>query len=271
MRIARVAVAAAAVLLPAAVAAADPIADAANALGDAAKASDAGAVKKLFAAKVVVDRFTFRDAKCNKAFGGGKKHTVTQKQHAKLAACLIGENWLAANTTTPYEQIVGYENYSDSLELQVTFSSGASPKVEQILAVQMEINGVEDGEADGVVGGVVGGDIPPPPPPPPAPPQVVAPTALEQNRLTGNSLITPDDDTKKDIARSGKDKIVASFKFCVDTAGTVTTVTKLKSSGFPGYDAKLAAGIKTWTYKPYLVNGKLVAVCTAATFIYSQH
>jgi hypothetical protein len=28
--------------------------------------------------------------------------------------------------------------------------------------------------------------------------------------------------------------------------------------------------MRNWRYKPYLVNGKAVPVCTAVTFIYSQ-
>jgi hypothetical protein len=28
--------------------------------------------------------------------------------------------------------------------------------------------------------------------------------------------------------------------------------------------------MRTWTYRPFLVNGKPAPVCTAVTFIYSQ-
>jgi hypothetical protein len=111
---------------------------------------------------------------------------------------------------------------------------------------------------------------PPPPPPPPAPPQAVPPTALEPLRLTGNNHIWPDEVTKTEIERSSKDKVVASFKLCIDTSGQVTVVSQLKSSGFPSYDSKLAAGMRAWTFKPFLVSGKPTPVCTAETFIYSK-
>jgi protein TonB len=144
---------------------------------------------------------------------------------------------------------------------------------------QGDPNGVEGGEVGGVAGGVVGGDIngvvgapppPPPPPPPPAPPQNVPPTLLEGSRIAGDKMIVPDDVTKTEIQRSGKDKIIGSFKLCITKFGDVSAVTMLKSSGFPAYDQKIQRGMQTWKYRPYVVNGKDVPVCTAVTFIYSQ-
>jgi protein TonB len=140
-------------------------------------------------------------------------------------------------------------------------------------------NGVEGGEIGGVAGGVVGGDLngvmgappPPPPPPPPAPPQNVPPTLLEGSRIAGEKQIIPDDVTKTEIQRSGKDKIIGSFKLCINAGGEVTNVTMLKSSGFAAYDQKIQGKMRgEWKYRPYAVNGKAVPVCTAVTFIYSQ-
>ena len=141
-------------------------------------------------------------------------------------------------------------------------------------------NGVEGGEVGGVAGGVVGGDIngvagapppPPPPPPPPAAPTNVPPTMLEGSRISGEKMISPDDVTKTEISRSGKDKIVGSFKICLDVNGGVSSVTMLKSTGFTAYDGKIQGKMRgEWRYRPYMVNGKSVPVCTAVTFIYSQ-
>ncbi len=129
---------------------------------------------------------------------------------------------------------------------------------------------------------------PPPPPPPPPPvmdaetsteadpsrradaPQLVAPTVLESYRVAGEKLIVPDDPTKVEISRSGKDKVIASFKICVNTKGGITSVALLKSSGFPDYDTKLATKMRAWRYKPYAYEGRAVPVCTAITFIYTQ-
>jgi protein TonB len=140
-------------------------------------------------------------------------------------------------------------------------------------------NGVEGGEVGGVAGGVVGGDIngvagpppPPPPPPPPAAPQNVPPTLLEGSRIAGEKQIIPDDVTKTEIQRSGKDKIIGSFKLCINAVGEVTSVNMLKSTTFPAYDQKIQGKMRgEWKYRPYAVNGKAVPVCTAVTFIYSQ-
>jgi hypothetical protein len=111
---------------------------------------------------------------------------------------------------------------------------------------------------------------PPPPPPPPAPPNTVSPTVLEGIRISGEKNILPDDATKDEILRSKKTRVIGAFKLCVDATGKVDDVKLIKSTGYGAYDRKLEAGMWTWVYKPYLVNGKAVKVCTAVTFIYGQ-
>ncbi len=135
-----------------------------------------------------------------------------------------------------------------------------------------DINGDKDGVDDGIVGGVVGAPPPPPPPPPPpAAPQIVAPTMLEASRIAGTKDIVPEEVTKTDIQRSGKDRVVGSFKLCLSAAGDITSVTQIKSTGFGAYDSKILNTMRTeWKYKPFAVNGKAVPVCTAVTFIYTQ-
>jgi protein TonB len=140
--------------------------------------------------------------------------------------------------------------------------------------------GVEGGEEGGVEGGVVGGDVngvagapppPPPPPPPPAPPQNVAPATLEASRIAGNKNIEPTDVTKTEIQRSGKSKVIGSFKLCLSLEGVISAVSMLKSTGFPAYDQTIMSRMRAeWRYRPFMVNGKAVPVCTAVTFIYSQ-
>jgi hypothetical protein len=104
------------------------------------------------------------------------------------------------------------------------------------------------------------------------PPQMVAPTALEASRIAGEKMITPDDVTKTEINRSGKDRLVGSFKVCITVGGEISTVSMVKSTGFSSYDSKISGTIRgQWRYRPFNVNGKAVPVCTAVTFIYSQH
>ena len=138
-------------------------------------------------------------------------------------------------------------------------------------------HGVEGGEEGGVEGGVVGGvqgapPPPPPPPPPPAPPQNVPPTMLEGQRIAGEKMIRPNDVTKTEIQRSGKSRVVGSFKICLTVDGAPSSVITLgKGTGFPSYDAKILSEMRQWRYRPYMVNGKAVPVCTAVTFIYTQN
>ncbi len=130
-------------------------------------------------------------------------------------------------------------------------------------------------DPDGVRGSI--GDVtlvtappPPRPPAPPAPPKVVAAQILEGQRIAGNSQISPDDVSKTELSRSGKTKVIGTFKICIATSGAISQVTQLKSTTLPAYDQKIASELKSWKYKPYVVNGQAVPVCTAVTFVYTQ-
>ena len=105
---------------------------------------------------------------------------------------------------------------------------------------------------------------------PPAPPLNAPPTALERNRIAGDKNIVPDDATKNEIAKRRVPRVIGSFKLCLDITGDIADVKMLKSTGFPAYDARLQEGIRTWKYRPFLIDGKPTPVCSAATFIYSQ-
>jgi protein TonB len=152
-------------------------------------------------------------------------------------------------------------------------------KIEKVEAPPVVESGDPNGVEGGVEGGVVGGDLngvvaappPPPPPPPPAPPPNVTPNAVEALRVAGEKYITPDDVTKTEINRSGKDRLIGSYKLCLTAEGNISSVNQLKSTGFPAYDQKIQTTIRgEWRYRPFMVNGKATPVCTAVTFIYSQ-
>jgi periplasmic protein TonB len=139
-------------------------------------------------------------------------------------------------------------------------------KMEQKETVQEVSNagGADDGEEGGVEGGVSGGVVGTPPP------QIVAPTVLEAQRIAGEKNIYPDDVTKMEIQRSGKDKITAAFKLCITAEGGVSSVSLIKSSSFANYDAKIQREMRQWRYRSVVVGGKPVPVCTSVTFVYSQ-
>lgn len=101
---------------------------------------------------------------------------------------------------------------------------------------------------------------------------VIAPNVLEARRVSGEKYIIPDDRTKLDIQLSGVSRVVGAFKLCLDDTGHVEHVTMLRSTGFAAYDDTIVHTIsRTWIYLPFMDEGRAAPVCTAVTFIYSQH
>jgi protein TonB len=109
-----------------------------------------------------------------------------------------------------------------------------------------------------------------PAPPSPVPPHHVPATMLEGARISGSPAIVPSDRTKTAILESGRTKLVGTFKLCLTPEGAVSGVAMLKTTGFPAYDTKIMREMKEWRYRPYLLDGQPVPVCTAVTFVYSQ-
>jgi len=103
----------------------------------------------------------------------------------------------------------------------------------------------------------------------------VPPTLLEHNRIAGTIAITPPDSVRMEIMNSNVmdgTRIRSSFKFCLDESGAVNRVVTLESSNFPEYDQHVEQTIeREWKFRPYLEEGRPVAVCSAVTFFYTQH
>jgi serine/threonine protein kinase len=105
----------------------------------------------------------------------------------------------------------------------------------------------------------------------PSAPQAVTPSALDANRIGGDKRIVPDENTMSLISRSGADQLVGAYKVCVTPEGGISSVTQLKSTGVPAYDATIQNTIRNeWRYRPFVVNGKAAPVCTAYRFAYKQ-
>ena len=94
----------------------------------------------------------------------------------------------------------------------------------------------------------------------------VDPLELEALRLHGDKAIAPDDKS----GLSGK-KLVGSFKLCLDETGQYESGVVLRSTGIANYDAKIVREMMTWAYQPFLIAGVAAPVCSAVTFIYTQH
>jgi len=102
----------------------------------------------------------------------------------------------------------------------------------------------------------------------PTEPSVVGATALEKLRTRGTPFIKPDAETKNKIAETDGKHVIAMFKLCIDVKGAPASITILKPSGYDAYDQKLEREMRTWAYKPWVVAGTAVPVCTAVTFVY---
>lgn len=105
--------------------------------------------------------------------------------------------------------------------------------------------------------------------------EIVPPTVLKGLRTSGDTQIHPPDVTKTEIIRSGKTQVIANFRVCVGIDGNISELRLIKSSGFDGYDAALTSGLRSWKYKPYMIDRcgqgpRPVPVCATVTFIYGM-
>ncbi|HTR54438.1 MAG TPA: hypothetical protein VMJ10_27285 [Kofleriaceae bacterium] len=99
-------------------------------------------------------------------------------------------------------------------------------------------------------------------------PPVVSPRLLEPRRVAGDKAVTPDPDVITAAANTGA-TLRGSFKYCLDESGHVMQVTTIQSTQAVNYDAKIARAMKEWAFRPVIVDGKAVAVCSAAVFLFS--
>jgi TonB family protein len=104
----------------------------------------------------------------------------------------------------------------------------------------------------------------------PKTPTMIAPGLLRGMRISGETQIQASDVVKVQMMRDGKDKVSAMFKVCVDTAGGVSSLSRLRATGYPPYDEQLEAAIRAWRYRPYSANGVAIPVCGVVTFNYDM-
>jgi len=134
--------------------------------------------------------------------------------------------------------------------------------------------GVEGGVPGGVVGAVLGGerDKAPPPPPPkqeePPKPKVVAPTVLESQKISGDIPPLPPNVKEAAFNALGNQpgRLTAIFKVCTGTDGTIASITLIKPSGAAALDEFIRANLKTWRYRPYMIDGKPTPICGTKVF-----
>lgn len=109
----------------------------------------------------------------------------------------------------------------------------------------------------------------------PDPPKVIVeqpifqpPQVFKQNRFEGETNLPPPETVKNQMMRDDHKRAVGTFKVCVDTQGSVSSVTTLASTKYSAYDALLMGAIRQWRYHPFKVGEKPVAVCSTVSFVY---
>jgi hypothetical protein len=94
---------------------------------------------------------------------------------------------------------------------------------------------------------------------------------VEGKRIYGTKTIRPDTETAKAMYRAHRDRTKGTFRVCLDETGHVASVLPAASTGYANYDRELMAGMQQWIYSPFSIDGQPAPVCTAVTFIYTQH
>jgi protein TonB len=130
------------------------------------------------------------------------------------------------------------------------------------------VGGMTGGVSGGAVGGVLGGIIgavpsaaPPPPPPPPAPKKVETPQRIKVGGNVQSAMImnkTPP--VYPQLAKSARVSGVVHLAAVISKDGTIQ---ELHSLGGPALLIQAAMdAVKTWRYKPTMLNGEPVQVET---------
>ena len=114
-------------------------------------------------------------------------------------------------------------------------------------------------------------EVPKLPEPPPAPPKmtVIPPSVMGPLRIAGETQIHPPRAVKNQILADGKNRIVGTVKVCIGTSGAITSVSMLSSTKYPEYDAQLLSSVRSWRYRPYMVDGVPQPACSPVSFVYS--
>ena len=95
----------------------------------------------------------------------------------------------------------------------------------------------------------------------------VSQAALERARVGGVKTIRPSTAVAMKIGKSGK-RAIGVVKMCLDSSGKVKSLKTLKSTGHATYDAKIKSKMRGWRYRPTMIGGVAMPVCSSVTFVY---
>jgi serine/threonine-protein kinase len=100
-------------------------------------------------------------------------------------------------------------------------------------------------------------------------PATLVPPATLKGLIASSTSIEPPDNVQHQMMRDEVKKASAVIKVCIGNDGAVTTASVARSSGYPAYDQELVAGVRTWRYRPYMVNGQATPACSAVAFAFA--
>lgn len=101
------------------------------------------------------------------------------------------------------------------------------------------------------------------------PATMIAPTVLKSLRISGETQIHPPDVTKTQMLRDGRDRIAGVLKVCIAKSGAISSVSVIKTTKYPAYDARLLEAARHWRYRPHTIDGAPVPACGMVSFIYA--
>ena len=93
--------------------------------------------------------------------------------------------------------------------------------------------------------------------------------ALHDQQISGDTNVPASKATRDSMIRNRVSSLRAVVKLCVDPTGLVADEALTERTGYTEYDSKLLEAIHEWHYRPYLINGTPVTVCSTVEFIYS--
>jgi protein TonB len=110
--------------------------------------------------------------------------------------------------------------------------------------------------------------VAPPPRPAVVAPKILPASELEKLRVGGDPQPSLPAGAKMIMHRDNVKKISLAVKVCVGEDGVPNSVKLVRSSDYGDANEKVLSDIRKWRFRPYLLNGSPVPVCTAALLSY---
>jgi TonB family protein len=106
---------------------------------------------------------------------------------------------------------------------------------------------------------------------PPARPRILTSAVLDGMRISGETQIHPSAATRNMMMRANVMSTFGVIVLCIATDGSVASAKLSRSTSYSEYDESLLLGVRTWRYRPYMVNGAPVPACGTVRFDYRMN